>query len=578
MSKIIALTEARVEKRRSGKNLRGTANAADPDLARAQSLHQRGHIVEAEAAYDAIIAAHPEKAEAWAGRGVLDLERGRLASAASFTERAATLAPQEALHRARLGTIRKVERRYAEALQLFHHALTLSSSPSEGLWHEIGNIYFEIGDDTQAVAAYRKALDIAPNSSGTLNNLGNALCNLAAQSMAAETASEAVVAYRRALSIAPKFAGARDGLARALIERARSALSRGDGNGALAAVRDALRYRGQAKPKLMMAQRRELPMHRAANAPAPSFRNARVLAGERSWYVLSAENELYVDGMSNANPELEDYVRVSAANGGTILQLDAPRIEVSQGAFLLGGSRNYYHWMVDYFPRLRMPEATQPLPLLINDDLAPFQKDCFAQLRIPDERMLRVPMPSIIQTTELVAPPIACSEQKLHPSAANWLRDIFSATGSARARSRIYVSRRDSVSRRVVNEDEIVAALGKLDFEVVVPGELSVPEQARRFAEAAVIVGPHGSGLTNIIFAPANALVVELTTAGRQQPSFMRSLAAGLGLRFHSFAGWPLPTQQQRASAGAQDYDMVVPAAELARQVIGLGGGRDQVL
>jgi capsular polysaccharide biosynthesis protein len=395
--------------------------------------------------------------------------------------------------------------------------------------------------------------------------------------MAAEIASEAIAAYRRALSIAPKFAGARDGLVRALTERARIALSRGDGNGALSAVRDALRSRGQAKPKLVMAQRQALPMQRVAVAPAPSFRDARVLTGDRAWYVLSAKNELYVDEMSNANPELEEYVRVSAENGGTILQLDAPRIEIGQAAFLLGGSRNYYHWMVDYFPRLRAPEAAQFLPFLVNDDLTRFQKDCLAQLGIPDERLLHVPMPAIIQTTELVAPPIACSNQKLQASAATWLRGVFLPAGSGHARSRLYVSRRDSGSRRVVNEDEIVAALGKLDFEVVVPGELSVPDQARRFAEAAVIVGAHGSGLTNLIFAPANALVVELTAAGRQQPSFMRSLAAGLGLRFHSFVGWPLPTQQQRASVGAQNYDIVVPAAELVRQVIGLAGGSDHI-
>jgi capsular polysaccharide biosynthesis protein/Tfp pilus assembly protein PilF len=537
------------------------------DLARAQALHRAGRLAEAEAMLDVVIAANPVNAEAWAERGLLDFERGRLESAARFTFEAAALAPGVALYPARLGAIRNVEGRHVEALQFYRRALALPSDQSQAFWHEIGNIYFALGDDREAAAAYRNALQIAPNSTGTLHNLGNALTNLAAATMHLQTSEEAIALYRRALSIAPKFTAARQSMARAYMERARILLARGDTNGALNGVRDALRVRGAAKaPKLMLAQRQT-----DGGAPAIAarrFENSLVLAGDRAWYVLTRRNEIHIDDMSNATAELEEYVRLSVPTRETIVQLDHRRVVVKDPCFLLGGSRNYYHWMVDYLPRLAAPEAATGWPLLVNDDLTEFQRACLSHLSISDDRLRRVPMPAIIETGELIAPPVGCVQQRLRHGVAAWLRDAFVA-GSAPAGGarRIYVSRRDSLRRRLVNEEEAIAALALLDFEIVVPGTMSVVEQARLFAGAAIIVGVHGAGLTNMIFAPARATIIELGVWRRYRPSFMKTLAASLGLTYHAFSCWPLPTAAQHGTVSEQDYDMIAPVPALLQLV-----------
>ena len=546
------------------------------DLARARSLHRAGQMAEAEAALDAIIAARPADAEAWGERGLLDFERGRLESAARFTREAAARAPDVALYPARLGAIRYVEGRHVEALQFYRQALALPSEQPEALWHEIGNIHFALGDDREAAAAYHSALRIAPNATGTLNNLGNALTNLAAATLHLETADEAITLYRRALSIAPKFAAARQSLARAHAERARILLARGDTNGALNAVREALRLRGAAKaPKLALAQRQPAQDGNAAlpAMAARRFENARVLAGDRAWYVLTPRGDLHVDDMSNATAELEEYVRVTAPNGRTILQLDQKRIAVKEPCFLLGGSRNYYHWMIDYLPRLAAPEAAAGWPLLVNDDLAEFQRASLSHLGISERALRRVAMPAIIQTNEIIAPPIGSAQQRLRPGVAAWLRRAFLPADTARGGpSRIYVSRRDSTVRRLVNEEEVIAALARLGFEIVVPGTMSVAEQARLFARAAIIVGPHGAGLTNVVFAPERAALIELGVWRRYRPSFMKALAASLGVGYHAFSCWPLPAAAQRGTVSEQDYDMVAALPALLELVASVGG------
>ena len=74
---------------------------------------------------------------------------------------------------------------------------------------------------------------------------------------------------------------------------------------------------------------------------------------------------------------------------------------------------------------------------------------------------------------------------------------------------RLFVSRADASARRLANEAEVFAALEPLGFELILPGKLPLPEQLRAFAEASVVVGPHGAGLVSLL-AATSATVVEI--------------------------------------------------------------------
>jgi capsular polysaccharide biosynthesis protein len=72
------------------------------------------------------------------------------------------------------------------------------------------------------------------------------------------------------------------------------------------------------------------------------------------------------------------------------------------------------------------------------------------------------------------------------------------------------VSRNDATVRRIVNEEPLVKALAPFGFEAVCCGGMSFADQVRLFSEAKIIVGPHGGGLTNIVFAQPGATVIEV--------------------------------------------------------------------
>jgi len=75
---------------------------------------------------------------------------------------------------------------------------------------------------------------------------------------------------------------------------------------------------------------------------------------------------------------------------------------------------------------------------------------------------------------------------------------------------KIYVARTDSPRRRLRNEDALLDVMRDRGFEIVVPGALTLTEQIRVFREASLVVGPHGAGLTNIVFCEPGTIVYEL--------------------------------------------------------------------
>jgi hypothetical protein len=79
------------------------------------------------------------------------------------------------------------------------------------------------------------------------------------------------------------------------------------------------------------------------------------------------------------------------------------------------------------------------------------------------------------------------------------------------AKSILYIARRNRMGRSVANEDEITSMLlSRFDgVEIVYLEDLSFTEQIKMFRCAKAIIGPHGGGLTNIIFCRPGTFVLE---------------------------------------------------------------------
>ncbi|WP_435144633.1 glycosyltransferase family 61 protein [Halobaculum sp. P14] len=228
------------------------------------------------------------------------------------------------------------------------------------------------------------------------------------------------------------------------------------------------------------------------------------------------------------------YVTEASALGNTELLVQNLAVTVADGhapvrrtprrrldcAVSLAGSWNfgYFHWTTDWLARLdavRRYEADSGAEpsVLLPPDVTPWMLQSLDAAGVPEERRVhwsgerigvdRLLVPSVRRVVHDDEPR---DVDVLDPDALDWLRATMRANTADvdppdDVTSRIYVSRADADARRVRNESALMDALSKYGFTRVVPSRLTVPEQVATFRDADVVVGPHGAGLTNALYA-----------------------------------------------------------------------------
>ena len=163
---------------------------------------------------------------------------------------------------------------------------------------------------------------------------------------------------------------------------------------------------------------------------------------------------------------------------------------------------NFYHWMLETFPKFGLLEHSgiKVQKYLVSSSFD-FQKDCLSILNIDLTSTVCPKTNELMMVEDLVAPSAVGPIGVPTEFAVGYLREKFSnylSTGTPSRR--IYITRAGALARRVVNEAALVTALALFGFEVVRLSELPLTEQARTFSEAEIVIGPHGAGMTHVVF------------------------------------------------------------------------------
>jgi len=196
---------------------------------------------------------------------------------------------------------------------------------------------------------------------------------------------------------------------------------------------------------------------------------------------------------------------------------------------------NYYHWTVEILPKVRAVReyervTGESVSFLIPDDPPGWMQESLSHVGVDSSEVIQAE-DSAYRTSTLVVP----SFPKPTRQDCRWIRDrIFDSKGEAvdvDSGSNVYISRRDTQERRVLNEDAVVDALEDYGFESYRLADYSVAEQAVLFDEADLVVGAHGAGFSNLVYAEDTA-VLELF--GEKVKHNYANLAAAAGLAYES--------------------------------------------
>lgn len=195
------------------------------------------------------------------------------------------------------------------------------------------------------------------------------------------------------------------------------------------------------------------------------------------------------------------------------------------------GGENFGHFLTDVLPRLHLLEAAGLLHDVDHYLVPPLAtheaRQLLARTDIDPGRIVWLEPGGCVAADEVLATTFPGERRTTPAWVPTYLRSRFAdpAGGPHESAACLYL-RRSSGFRRPLNEDAVVAALGELGFVDV--DSTASPGNAR-FAGASVVVGPNGAAMTNTMFCPAGATVVELVPSDHLYPFFLStSLAAGL--------------------------------------------------
>jgi hypothetical protein len=245
-----------------------------------------------------------------------------------------------------------------------------------------------------------------------------------------------------------------------------------------------------------------------------------------------------------------------------------PPIEIAS-IFNNPWSSNFWHWTVDTLTQLEgieyYREQTGIKPkLIVPQKMRSWQKDSLTLLGYGEEDWI-IWQESKRLVKKLIVPSFRRSYKEIHGeisvTACQWLRQTI-LSNLAKSESQdltfspnVFISRRKALGRRITNEEEVIEALTQLGFTTYLLEDMSYVDQVRLFAQAKVIVAPHGAGLTNLLFAE-NARIVELFGAyvGRE----FANLSRGLSFKYGCLGCEP-PRGEMRQKEG----DMIVDVKKL---------------
>ena len=174
---------------------------------------------------------------------------------------------------------------------------------------------------------------------------------------------------------------------------------------------------------------------------------------------------------------------------------------------------NYFHWTAQILPKICFIQSYCGINLndidhfILSGKQKSFQIEALAMLGIDTSKIVYIDDNQCLQCETLLATNFLMAGSA--PWALDWFKKSFQPS-IKKGNEKIYISRSDANTRKIINEPELINLLESYGFKILTLEGLSFQDQINCFSSANTIVAPHGAGLTNMIFSSVNTRILEL--------------------------------------------------------------------
>ena len=98
---------------------------------------------------------------------------------------------------------------------------------------------------------------------------------------------------------------------------------------------------------------------------------------------------------------------------------------------------------------------------------------------------------------------------RFHDLGHEYVKSIFKNEKET-SLNNLYISRKDSKFRRILNEEELLNKINNTSLKIVELSKLTIQGQVHQFNNSKNIIGPHGAGFANLIFCEEGTNIFEI--------------------------------------------------------------------
>ncbi len=201
-------------------------------------------------------------------------------------------------------------------------------------------------------------------------------------------------------------------------------------------------------------------------------------------------------------------------------------------------STGYFHWMCDFLPRLiLLASELESLTVLLPQNFkASFVEPSLKAIGV--KHILRFSEVNYVYCSKIIVPGYVTPSGDTNPEIMLKLRKELlhffkpQLNNNLYAKN-IYISRAKTKGRLVINENEVTDMLRHYDFKIIYFEECTFEQQIAIAYNAKNLISIHGANLTNMLFMPSGANVLELRRNNDATNNYYFSLASGLNLNYY---------------------------------------------
>lgn len=216
-------------------------------------------------------------------------------------------------------------------------------------------------------------------------------------------------------------------------------------------------------------------------------------------------------------------------------------------------SEGFFHWFADALPRLiAIRELAKDHVVVLPKH---FEKYDYIQTSLKIINCKTFFFTGKLRVKQLVVPGHLAPTGNYNKNVLLSIRDTILKQGVIPHKN-IFVSRKKATRRKIKNEEQLLTVLTKYNFEIHYFEDYDFTQQLAVMAQAKILAGLHGAGLTNMLFMPQNGNVLELRNRKDVVNNCYFSMASDLGHKYYYL-------QNESNNTVTQDADITVNPGEL---------------